>query len=141
MLFEGQRNENKARQLLREFQSRIASLTVLDPACGSGNFLYVALRQLRDLEKEVVAIAIEHGFDDFTTQVSPQQFLGIERDEYASELARTSLWIGYLQWSIENGYPFQREPVLGALNTIERRDAILERDEDGNPVEPRMASC
>ena len=141
MLFEGQRNENKARQLLREFQSRLASLTVLDPACGSGNFLYVALRQLRDLEKEVVAIAIEHGFDDFTTHVSPQQFLGIERDEYASELARTSLWIGYLQWSIENGYPFQREPVLGALNTIERRDAILERDEDGNPVEPEWPAA
>ena len=136
LLFEGRRDEKKATQLLREFQSRIASFTVLDPACGSGNFLYVALRQLRDLEKEVIAIAIENGFSDFTTQVSPEQFLGIERDEYASELARTSLWIGHLQWSIENGYPFQRDPVLSALNTIERRDAILDRDDDGNPVEP-----
>ena len=136
MLFEGRRNENKASQLLREFQSRIASFTVLDPACGSGNFLYVALRQLRDLEKEVIALAIENGFNDFQPQVSPEQFLGIELDEYASELARTSLWIGFLQWSIENGYPFQRDPVLGALNTIERRDAILAWDEDGNAVEP-----
>ena len=136
MLFEGQRNEKKASELLREFQSRLASLTVLDPACGSGNFLYVALRQIRDLEKDVLRVAVEHGFTDFTPQASPEQFLGIELDDYASELARTSLWIGYLQWSIENGYPFQREPVLGALNTIERRDAILERDEDGNPVEP-----
>ena len=136
MLFEGQRNEKKASELLREFQSRLASLTVLDPACGSGNFLYVALRQIRDLEKDVLRVAVEHGFTGFTPQVSPEQFLGIELDDYASELARTSLWIGYLQWSIENGYPFQREPVLGALNTIERRDAILEWDEDGNPVEP-----
>ena len=136
MLFEGRRDEKKAIEFLREFQSRLASLTVLDPACGSGNFLYVALRQLRDLEKEIVAFAIEHGFDDFTTHVLPEQFLGIERDDYASELARTSLWIGYLQWSVENGYPFERDPVLGTLNTIERRDAILERDEDGNPVEP-----
>ena len=141
MLFEGQRNENKARQLLREFQYRLASLTVLDPACGSGNFLYVALRQIRDLEKDVLRVAVEHGFTDFTPQVSPEQFLGIELDEYASELARTSLWIGYLQWSIENGYPFQRDPVLGALNTIERRDAILEWDEDGNPIEPEWPSA
>ena len=141
MLFEGQRNEKKASELLREFQSRLASLTVLDPACGSGNFLYVALRQIRDLEKDVLRVAVEHGFTDFTPQVSPEQFLGIELDEYASELARTSLWIGYLQWSIENGYPFQRDPVLGALNTIERRDAILEWNEDGSPVEPEWPSA
>ena len=141
MLFEGQRNEKKASELLREFQSRLASLTVLDPACGSGNFLYVALRQIRDLEKDVLRVAVEHGFTDFTPQVSPEQFLGIERDEYASELARTSLWIGYLQWSIENGYPFERDPVLGALNTIERRDAILEWDEEGNAVEPEWPAA
>ena len=136
MLFEGRRDEKQACELLREFQSRIASITVLDPACGSGNFLYVALRQLRDLEKEVIGTAIEHGFSDFQPQVSPEQFMGIELDEYASDLARTSLWIGYLQWSIENGYPYERNPVLGALNTIERRDAILEFDDEGNPVEP-----
>ena len=141
MLFEGRRDEKQARDLLREFQLRISSLTVLDPACGSGNFLYVALRQLRDLEKEIVGFAIEHGFSDFTTQVSPEQFLGIERDEYASELARTSLWIGYLQWSIDNGYPFQRDPVLGVLNTIELRDAILECDENGNPSNPEWPAA
>ena len=122
--------------MLREFQTRLAALTVLDPACGSGNFLYVALRQLRDFEKEVIGFAVEHGFTDFAPQVSPEQFLGIERDDYASELARTSLWIGYLQWSIENGYPFERDPVLGALNTIELRDAILGTDEEGNAIEP-----
>ena len=141
MLFEGQRNEKKASELLREFQSRLASLTVLDPACGSGNFLYVALRQIRDLEKDVLRVAVEHGFTDFAPQVSPQQFLGIELGDYASDLARTSIWIGHLQWSIENGYPYEREPVLGALNTIERRDAILERDEDGNPVEPEWPAA
>ena len=141
LLFEGRRDEKQAAQLLQAFQSRIASITVLDPACGSGNFLYVALRQLRDLEKDILRVAAEHGFTDFTTQVSPEQFLGIERDEYASELARTSLWIGYLQWSIENGYPFQRQPILSALNTIERRDAILAQDEEGNPTEPEWPSA
>ena len=141
MLFEGRRDEKQAAQLLREFQSRISSLTMLDPACGSGNFLYVALRQLRDLEKDILRVAAEHGLQGFTPQVSPEQFLGIERDEYASELARTSIWIGYLQWSIENGYPFQQEPILSALNTIERRDAILERDEEGNPIEPEWPTA
>ena len=136
LLFENRRDEKQATELLEAFQSRIASITVLDPACGSGNFLYVALRQLRDLEKDILRVAAELGLQGFTTQVSPEQFLGIERDEYASELARTSLWIGYLQWSIENGYPLQLNPVLGAANTIERRDAILDRNKEGDPTEP-----
>ena len=141
MLFRGKRNEKKASQLLHDFQSRLASLTVLDPACGSGNFLYVALRQLRDLEKEVIALAAEHGFTGFTTRVSPEQFIGIELEDYASELARTSIWIGYLQWSIENGFPYEREPVLGALNTVERHDAIMRLDESGNPTEPEWPAA
>ena len=141
MLFEGRRDEETASQLVRGFQSRIASLTVLDPAAGSGSFLYVALRQLRDLEKDVLRVAAEHDFTNFQPQVSPEQFMGIELDEYASDLARTSLWIGYLQWSIENGYPYEREPILGTLNTIERRDAILSWDDEGNPVEPEWPSA
>ena len=141
LMSSSRRDEKTAIQLLNEFHSRLKSLTILDPACGSGNFLYVALRQLRDLEKEVIGSAIEHGFTGFTPQVSPDQFLGIELDDYASELARTSLWIGYLQWSIENGYPYERDPVLGALNTIERRDAILEFDDEDNPVEPKWPNA
>ena len=141
MLLEGRRDEKTASQLLREFHSRIASLTVLDPACGSGNFLYVALRRLRNLEKEVLSYAAELGFPGFRPQVSPEQFLGIELDEYASGLAHTSLWIGYLQWSIENGYPYEREPILGWLNTIERRDAIMEKDEAGSAIEPEWPAA
>jgi hypothetical protein len=136
MLLDAQRDEAQARQLLLDFQGRLSYLRVLDPACGSGNFLYVALRQLHDLEKAVLTLAAELGLRNFMPEVSPEQFYGIERDAYASDLARTSLWIGYLQWSIENGFPYERDPVLGDLNTIERRDAILERDESGNPVEP-----
>ena len=136
MLLDGLRDEEKASRLLSEFQSRLSSLTVLDPACGSGNFLYVALRQLRNLEKEILGLAAEYGFANFQPQVSPEQFLGIERDAYASELARTSLWIGHLQWSIENGFPYNQDPILGELNTIERRDAIMERDEAGVYLEP-----
>ena len=126
MLLEGQQDEKRARQLLLEFQGRLSSLRVLDPACGSGNFLYVALRQLHDLEKEVLTLATELGLRNFMPEVSPEQFYGIEIDPYASDLARTALWIGHLQWLIENGHQYNREPVLGSLNTIECRDALIE---------------
>ena len=126
MLLEGQRDEKQARQLLLEFQGRLSSLRVLDPACGSGNFLYVALRQLHDLEKAVLTLAAELDLRNFLPEVSPEQFYGIEIDPYASDLARTALWIGHLQWLIENGHQYNREPVLGSLNTIECRDALIE---------------
>ena len=125
-LLEGQHDEAQARRLLQEFQSRLSSLKVLDPACGSGNFLYVALRQLHDLEKTVLTLAADLNLRGFLPEVSPEQCYGIEIDAYASDLARTSLWIGHLQWLIENGHQYNREPVLGSLNTIECRDALIE---------------
>ena len=125
-LLEGQQDESQARRLLQEFQSRLSSLKVLDPACGSGNFLYVALRQLHNLEKTVLTLAADLNLRGFLPEVSPEQCYGIEIDAYASDLARTSLWIGHLQWLIENGHQYNREPVLGSLNTIECRDALIE---------------
>ena len=125
-LLEGQQDEAQARQLLEEFQGQLSSLKVLDPACGSGNFLYVALRQLHDLEKAVLTLAADLNLRGFLPEVSPEQCYGIEIDAYASDLARTSLWIGHLQWLIENGHQYNREPVLGSLNTIECRDALIE---------------
>ncbi len=125
-----------ARRILSEFQSKIASLRVLDPACGSGNFLYVALRQLRNLEKEVLSIAANLGLSGFLPEVTPEQFYGIEIDPYASSLAYTALWIGHLQWAIENGYRYDQEPVLGTSNTIVCRDAIVDRSDTEQPTEP-----
>ena len=135
-LLEGQQDEAQARRLLQEFQSRLSSLKVLDPACGSGNFLYVALRQLHDLEKAALTLAADLNLRGFLPEVSPEQCYGIEIDPYASDLARTSLWIGHLQWLIENGHQYNREPVLGSLNTIECRDAIIDRSEPEQPAEP-----
>ena len=85
------------------FRHRLATLRVLDPACGSGNFLYLALRALLDLEKEVIDFAAQHGWhgsNSFDPQptIQPDQFLGIELDTYAAALARTALWIGYILW-------------------------------------------
>ena len=137
MLMPGdQRDDAKIRRELQDFQGRLSSVRVLDPACGSGNFLYVALRQLHDLEKKVLTRAADLGLRGFLPEVSPEQFCGIELNEYASNLARTALWIGHLQWLIENGHQYNQEPVLGLLNTIECRDAIIDLTDPERPAEP-----
>ena len=132
---------DEARRILADFQNRLASLKVLDPACGSGNFLYVALRQLHHLEKDLLTLAAELGLSGFAPLVSPEQFFGIEIDPYASDLARTALWIGHLQWLIENGHRYRRNPVLGSLNTIECRDAIIDRSDPEHPLEPEWPAA
>ena len=129
-------SEETAAGILREFQSKVASLRVLDPACGSGNFLYVALRRLHDLEKEILTTAAHLGVRGLSMEVSPEQCYGIEIDDYASSLAYTALWIGHLQWSIENGYRYDQEPVLGRSNNVVCRDAIVDRSDPEQPIEP-----
>ncbi len=131
---------------LAAFRRRLATLRVLDPACGSGNFLYLALRALLDLEKEVIDFAAHHGWhgsNSFDPQptIQPDQFLGIEIDTYAAELARTALWIGYIQWHQTNGFPYTHSPLLTTLDTIQQRDAILTTDAAGHPVEPEWPAA
>lgn len=126
----------KANNLLKRFAKEVASIGVLDPACGSGNFLYVALRQLLDLQKEVIVFAGRNGLSDIPLTVSPEQLFGIEIDLYAHELAQITVWIGYIQWRFENGFSKISEPILRPLRQIECKDAILTYDNDGNPIEP-----
>lgn len=128
--------EDEGRTALDAFRERLAGVSVLDPACGSGNFLYIALRSLLDLEKRVMDYAAEQGWHGLTPQVNPSQMAGIELDHYAAELARTALWIGYIQWHQANGFAYKHDPILTPLDTIRRMDAILDFDADGNPVEP-----
>ena len=126
----------EGRAALDAFRERLAGVTVLDPACGSGNFLYIALRALLDLEKQVIDYAAEQGWHGLTPVVSPSQMAGIELDHYAAELAKTALWIGYIQWHEMNGFRYRRNPILTPLDTIRQMDAILGYDGDGNVVEP-----
>ena len=134
---------------LNAFRERLTNVTVLDPACGSGNFLYIALRSLLDLEREVISYTERRHIDyaqrnndiDYTPRVSPSQMYGLELDPYAAELARTALWIGYIQWHDANGVPYNRRPVLTPMDTIRRADAILEYDHDGNPIEPEWPAA
>lgn len=132
------RLSNELRQMIGGFLERLSTIRVLDPACGSGNFLYVALRMLLGLWKEVTNFATMAGLPLMltTSAPSPEQLFGIELDAYAHELAQATVWIGYIQWLHENGYGVPSEPILRKLDNIKHMDAILAYDAEGNPVEP-----
>jgi type II restriction/modification system DNA methylase subunit YeeA len=126
----------EARARLRNFHERLAHVKVLDPACGSGNFLYVTLQKLKDLEKEVLVYANDTQLGSFLPQVGPWQFYGIEINPYAFELAQTTLWIGYLQWIQANGFGVPAEPILREMNNFSNMDAVLDLTDPNNPHEP-----
>ena len=135
---ERDRLHERLHALMSEFQDRLVAMTVLDPACGSGNFLYVSLALLKALEKEVIAFAFAHGLNDFFPRVHPRQLFGIETDEYAHELASAVVWIGYLQWKHRNAFDLTGEsPILQPLDNIRFADALLDfaADGDGTPGE------
>jgi type II restriction/modification system DNA methylase subunit YeeA len=119
------------------FLDRLRSVRVLDPACGSGNFLYIALQLLKDLERE--AILWISGVTQAPMQfpeVGPQAVLGIELNPYAAELARVVVWIGEIQWMLGNGFAYLRDPILRPLENIENRDAIIDASDPDDLREP-----
>jgi type II restriction/modification system DNA methylase subunit YeeA len=125
--------EDKLYAWLRE----LSAVRILDPACGSGNFLYLALRRMLDLWREVYLFSAEHGLPTLLPhQVHPSQLYGLETNVYAHELASVVVWIGYLQWLNDHGIGWPKEPILRKLDNIQHRDAILTHDADGKPVEP-----
>lgn len=119
---------NEAEKLYRGFLHRLADFRVLDPACGSGNFLYLALRALKDLEHEVILEAEALGFQRPFPRVGPENVLGIELSPYAAELARVTVWIGEIQWMLQHGFNLNRNPILKPLDNIENRDAFQNPD-------------
>ena len=142
-----QGREDQARDTVRDFHTRLCDIRVLDPACGSGNFLYVALELMKRLEGEVTALLADLGEDQAALSlaghtVDPHQFLGIELNPWAAAVAELVLWIGYLQWHFRtHGTASPAEPVLRDFKNIENRDAVLTWDDtrprldrDGQPV-------
>ena len=119
---------NDAERRYRTFLNRLRAFTVLDPACGSGNFLYLALQALKDLEHRVQLEAESLGLQRAFPEVGPANVKGIEINPFAAELARVSVWIGEIQWMRRNGFDEARNPILKPLDTIECRDAILTPD-------------
>ncbi len=132
---------DRALARLLQFQERLAGVTVLDPACGSGNFLYLALRGLLDLEKRVIDFAAARDWRGLSPTVKPNQMRGLEINPYAAELARTALWIGYIQWHQANGFPYTQSPILTPLDTIRQTDAILDLSDPDNPAEPEWPAA
>ena len=122
------RQRRQADGLLRAFLERLRRFTALDPACGSGNFLYLALHALKDIEHRVQLEAEAMGLQRAFPAVGPANVRGIEVNAYAAELARVSVWIGEIQWMRRNGFRESRDPILKPLETIECRDAILAPD-------------
>ncbi|MDR3749987.1 MAG: hypothetical protein P4K94_00735 [Terracidiphilus sp.] len=142
---EAARNSRQARlrvdlpseKLLGAWIDELTAVRVLDPACGSGNFLYLALRRMLDLWLEATRFAAEQGISlVLSKMVSPTQLLGIETEFYAHELASVVVWIGFLQWKHEHAIREDREPILEKLTNIEHGDAILRYDAEGKPYEP-----
>ena len=141
-----------ARLLVEQFHTRLAGTKVLDPACGTGNFLYVAMARMKELEGEVLELLEELSSSETEKQyvadltghtITPENFLGLEINPRAVEIAQLVLWIGYLQWHFRvNGQErMPNEPILTGLRTIEHRDAlieydekVLERDEENRPI-------
>lgn len=127
---------NQAQGVLDAYLKRLGDFRVLDPACGSGNFLYLALRSLKDLEHraqvEAEALGLPRGFP----RIGPEVVKGIEINPYAAELARVSVWIGEIQWMLKNGFAASDSPILKPLHTIECRDALISWEQDiGTGVE------
>lgn len=117
---------NAAEALQAGFLERLRAFRVLDPACGSGNFLYLSLLSLKDLEHRVNLEAETLGLPPAFPTIGPECVKGIELNPYAAELARVSVWIGEIQWMRRNGYEAAKNPILRPLGTIECRDAVLD---------------
>ncbi len=109
---------------IEAFLTKLRKIVVMDPACGSGNFLYVSLQMLLDLEKEVITFATMLGFK-LTPEVGVHQLRAIEINPYAYELAQVTVQIGYLQWRRDNGFDNDRTPVLQNLDGFVNEDALL----------------
>ncbi len=132
------RPDENPQAVFRAFLDRLRRVRVLDPACGSGNFLIVSLWALKDLEWE----AIQWGSLVLQTpqefpHIGPEAVLGIELNAYAAELARVTIWIGEIQWMIRHGLGYRRDPILRPLHHIETRDALLDLSDPSKPQEAR----
>lgn len=115
----------RAHGLYTGFRGSLGRFRVLDPACGSGNFLALSLRALKDFDLAVLDEATVMGLPRDEFRVGPEAVLGIEINGYAAELARLTVWITELQWQLRKGLAFTRRPILDRLDGIVRADALM----------------
>lgn len=116
---------------VHDFHVKLAKTRVLDPACGTGNFLYVALELMKRLEGDVLEVLADLGGQEAlameTDTVHPRSFLGLELNPRAAAIAELVLWLGYLQWQMRNKASIS-DPVLEKLSNITPMDAVLKHD-------------
>ena len=132
----------EARAGVRAFHDKLCATRVLDPACGTGNFLYVSMELMKRLEGKVLDLLRDLGEpSEPLNTVGPGQFWGLEKNARAAPIAELVLWIGYLQWWFRTKERSPADPVLEDFGTIRVQDALLAfdreellRGEDGRPV-------
>ncbi|MFC3594490.1 class I SAM-dependent DNA methyltransferase [Novosphingobium piscinae] len=124
-------DRHAAIKLVHDFHAKLAATRVLDPACGTGNFLYVALELMKRLEGDVLEVLADLGGQEAlaleTSTVHPRNFLGLELNPRAAAIAELVLWLGYLQWQLRNGTSIA-DPVLEKLSNITTMDAVVKHD-------------
>ncbi|ACF02355.1 conserved hypothetical protein [Rhodopseudomonas palustris TIE-1] len=125
----------KAEVIRDQFIERLRGITILDPACGSGNFLYLALQGVKDIELRANLECEALGLSPRLPVIGPEIVHGLEINELAAELARTTIWIGDIQWRIRNGIYSNPRPILRKLDSIECRDALITKLTDGTYAE------
>jgi hypothetical protein len=118
---------------VRTFHDKLCATRVLDPACGTGNFLYVSLELLKRVEGEVLEALVDLGGQEALRgleghAVDPHQFFGMELHPFAVAVAELVLWIGYLQWHFRTRGGMPSEPILRAFKNIGVKDAVLAAD-------------
>jgi len=142
-----ERRDGRVNADLRRFRDRLGTLRFLDPACGCGNFLIIAYRELRILEIEVLReLAVRAGGRQLALEVSSvvevDQFYGIEIGEFASRIASTALWmmdhIMNNRLSLEFGQTFARIPIEKSPH-IHTADAL--ESEWKEVLAPEDCSC
>jgi hypothetical protein len=132
------RKDSRRRAELEAFQDRLAKLTFFDPACGCGNFLVIAYREIRRLEMVVIKEIRGHKIDDRTgeldaaalSKVNVDQFYGIEIEEFPARIAETAMWMmDHLlnnELSLAFGQTYARIPLRKAPHIL--NDDALEAD-------------
>jgi type II restriction/modification system DNA methylase subunit YeeA len=113
------------------FIDRLCALRILDPACGSGNFLYLALQGVKDIEWRAILDCEAFGLGMAVPRVDPKILHGVEINPFAAELARTTVWIGDIQWRVKNAIQHHPSPLLSKLDSIKCRDALLAPNGEG----------
>lgn len=135
LVLAGEGKIDEALKGLHTFHHTLCKTRVLDPACGSGNFLYVTLEHLKRLEGEILnqldALGDTQGkLETEGVTVDPHQLLGIEVNPRAAAITELVLWIGYLQWHFRTrGQVMPPQPVLKDFRNIECRDAVMAWDQ------------